>query len=46
MHTNAEYLRCGKVEALGYFHLPDMRYDDRSVITETVNTTVLQLYLI
>ena len=29
MHTNIEYLSCGEVEALGYFQLPDMRYDDR-----------------
>ena len=37
------YLSCGEVEALGYFQLLDMRYDDRSVVTERVSTTVLQL---
>ena len=46
MHTNVEYLSCGKVEALGYFQLSDMGYDDRNVVTERVSTTVLQLYLI
>ena len=25
---NVEYLSCGDVEALGYFQLSDMRYDD------------------
>ena len=34
MQTNIEYLSCGKVEALGYFQLSDMRYDDRNVVTE------------
>ena len=29
MHTNVEYLSCGEVEALGYFQLLHMRYDDR-----------------
>ena len=42
MHTNVEYLSCGEVEALGYFQLSDMRYDDRNV-TKIVSTTVLQL---
>ena len=32
MHTNVEYLSCGEVEALGYFQLSDMRYDDRNVV--------------
>ena len=34
---------CSKVEALGYFQLLDMRYDDGNVVTERVSTTVLQL---
>ena len=46
MHTNVEYLTYGEVEALGYFQLSDMRYDDRSVVTGRVSTTFLQLYLI
>ena len=46
MHTNVEYLSCGEVEALGYFQLSDMRYDDRNVVTQRVSTTGLQLYLI
>ena len=46
MQTNIEYLSCGKVEALGYFQLSDMRYDDRNVVTERVGTTPLQPYLI
>ena len=46
MHTNVEYLSCGEVEAWGYFHLSDMRFDDRNVVTERVSTTVLKLYLI
>ena len=46
MHTNVEYLSCGEVEAWGYFHLLDMRYDDRNVVSERVSTTVLKLYLI
>ena len=43
MHTNVEYLSCGKVKALGYFQLLDMKYDDRNVFTERFSTTVLQL---
>ena len=46
MHTNVEYLSYGEVEALGYFQLSDMRYDNRNVVTERVSTTALQLYLI
>ena len=46
MHPNVEYLRCGEVEALGYFQLSEMRYDDRNVVIKRVSTTVLQLYLI
>ena len=46
MHTNVEHLGCGKVEALGYFQLSYMRYDDSNVVTERVSTTFLQLYLI
>ena len=33
-----------KVEALGYFHLSDMRYDDRNVVTERVSTIVLHKF--
>ena len=46
MHTNVEYLSCGEVEALGYFQLLEMRYNDRNVVTARVSTTVVQLYLI
>ena len=46
MHTNVEHLSCGEVEALGYFQLSGMIYDDRNVVTERVSTIVLQLYLI
>ena len=46
MYTNVEYLSCREVEALGYFQLSNMRYDDKNMVTERVNTTVLQLYLI
>ena len=46
MHTNVEYLSYGEVEALGYFQLSDLRYDNRNVVTERVSTTALQLYLI
>ena len=47
MDTNIEYLSCSKVEeALGYFQLSDMRYNNRNVVTEKVSTAVLQLYLI
>ena len=44
--TNVKCLSCGEVEALGYFQLFDMKNDDRNVVTEKVNKTVLQLYLI
>ena len=46
MYTNVEYLSCREVETLGYFQLSNMRYDDKNMVTERVNTTVLQLYLI
>ena len=46
MYTNVEYLSCREVEALGYFQLSNMRYDDKNMVIERVNTTVLQLYLI
>ena len=36
MHTNNEYLYCGEVEALGYFQLPDMKYNDRNMVTQRV----------
>ena len=41
MSTNAEYLSCNKVEALGYFQLLDIRYNNRNVVTERVSTKVL-----
>ena len=44
-HTNVEYL-VEASEALKYFQLSNMRYDDRNVVTERVSATVLQLYLI
>ena len=45
MQTNVECLSCGQVEALGYFQLWDIRYDDSNVVNERVSTTVLQLKL-
>ena len=33
-------------DALWYFQLPDMSYDDRNMVNERVSTTVLQIYLI
>ena len=44
-HTNVEYL-VEAFEALRYFQLSNMKYDDRNVVTERVSATVLQLYLI
>ena len=41
MDTNFQCLGCGEFEALGYFELSDMRYDDRNAITEKVSATVL-----
>ena len=46
VQANFHYLSCGKVEALGYFQLSDMRYDDINMVTKRVSVTVLQLYLI
>ena len=46
MQTNVEYLSRGKVEALGYFQLSNIRYNDWNVVTERVSATFLQLYLI
>ena len=43
MDTNVECLICGEVEALGYFQIMDMRYDDRNAVAERVSTAVLQL---
>ena len=43
---NVEYLGCGEVEALGYFQLLDMRYNDTNAVIERVSTAVLKLYLI
>ena len=36
MVTNVECLSCGEVEALGYFQLSDMKYDERNVVTKRV----------
>ena len=44
MHTNFEYLSCGEVETLGYLRLSNMRYDERTVVTEGISTRVLQRY--
>ena len=41
MSTNAEYLSYNKVEALGYFQLLDIRYNNRNVVTERASTKVL-----
>ena len=46
MYTNVEYLVCNEVEALWYFQILVMRYNDRNVVTERVGTIVLKLYLI
>ena len=46
MDANVECLSCGEVEALEYFQVSDMRYDDKNVVTEKISVTVLQLYLI
>ena len=41
MDTNVVCLSCGKVEALEYFQLLDIRYDDWNAVTERIITTVL-----
>ena len=46
MYNKAEYLSCGEVEALKFFQIPDMRYNDRNLVTEKASKTVLQFYLI
>ena len=46
LHANVEYLSCKKIEALRYFQLSEMRYNDRNGVMEIVRTKVLQLYLI
>ena len=43
---NVEYLSCGKVEALGYFEISHMKYNDRKVVTKRVGTSVLKIYFI
>ena len=43
--TDFECLSCGKVEAVGYFQLSDMTYNDRNAVTEKVSTIAFQLYL-
>ena len=35
MDTNVKCLSCGKVEALGYFQLSDMRYNDMNAVTKS-----------
>ena len=37
MDIAVECLSCGEVEALGYFQLSDMRYNDKNVVTERVS---------
>ena len=44
MHINVECLNYHDSEALRYFQLFNMRYNDRNAVTEEVSTTVLQLY--
>ena len=39
-HTNAEYLH-REIETLGDFLLLDLKYHDKSVVIERVNTTAL-----
>ena len=46
MDTNVECMSFGEFEALGYFQLLDMRYNDRNAVTERVGETAMQFYLI
>ena len=46
VHTIVEFLSCGKIEALRYFQLLDMRDDGRNVVIERIITTIQQLCLI
>ena len=46
MDTNVECMSFGEFEALGYFQLLDMRYDDRNAVTERDGETAMQFYLI
>ena len=39
-------LSCGKVEALGYFEISHMKYNDTKVVTKRVSTLVLEIYFI
>ena len=41
--TNVKYSSCGEVEALWYFQLSGMIYNDRNEVNKGVSTTVLQL---
>ena len=41
-----EMLSCGKVEALGYFEISHMKYNDTKVVTKRVSTLVLEIYFI
>ena len=45
MHINVECLTCCKVEALGYFQLSDMRYNDRNVVMKGYNSPATLLNL-
>ena len=45
MHTNVEGLSCREIEAMEYFHLLDMRYDNKNAVTKNVSPTV-QLFSI
>ena len=38
---NVKYSSCGEVEALGYFPLSGMIYNDRNAVNKGVSTTVL-----
>ena len=42
MHINVECLNYDEIEALGYFQLWDMRYNDINMATKWVNRTVLK----
>ena len=40
MDTHAECLNCSEVEALGYFQLLNMKYNDRNKVTKRVRATL------
>ena len=45
MYTNVEGLSCREIEAMEYFYLLDMSYDNRNAVTKNVSPTV-QLFSI